>query len=403
MTTPQQQAVEQQSGLAWLAEWFLLQHQSDQRAIAATVVKKLAPLWRILNFNDLKGTQTPWIQAVTPIVQDAYEQSQQAAQQFLIDYRHASLPAAPEIPAVTGGPSVDIGTGPARVVPKVIQDEPFPAVRASVSLLSTGPGEAMKQMPAPPEDAMDAGRVLSSKVAVRIATDGGRNVVQRAVDLDRNALGYARVLNDSPCYFCAMLASRGAVYKANSFQLSNQRFRGEGVAKVHDGCRCGLRPVYKRVDGMDAIATELSDQWAANTRGLGGKDAMNAWRRHYVPPLPGAGPVFDLGSLNRQRDKLVRQGFADDSSQVRWLDRQIKHFGEPTAAGEARTVLKPAARAKQREFAKKQADYAAEMAHHHLPILEKNVASLLERGFAEDSPQVEWNRKQIARFKAALV
>lgn len=249
---------------------------------------------------------------------------------------------------------------------------------------------------------MDAGRVLSSKVAVRIATDGGRNVVQRAVDLDREALGYARVLNDAPCYFCAMLASRGAVYKANSFQLSNQRFRGEGVAKVHDGCRCGLRPVYKRADGMDAIASELSDQWAANTRGLGGQDAMKAWRRNYVPPLPGSGPVFDLGSLNRQRDKLVRQGFADDSSQVRWLDRQIKHFGEPASAGAARTALKPAVRERQRQVAKKQTESAADIAKQHLPTLEKTLASLLERGFAEDSSPVQWHRKQITRFQAAL-
>lgn len=406
----QPQSRQDQGGgaLAWLAAWLVLRHQAEQRSIAAEVVTKLAPLWKILDFNDLKNTQTPWIQAALPIVEEAYTASQWAAQRFLIDYRHANIPTAPELPAITGVPAaaVEAARAPAGALPRVIEDTPFPTVESMVSLLGTGPGEVKKQMPAPEEQAMDAGRVLSSKVAVRISIDGGRAVVRRGVDLDREAVGWARVLNVNPCYFCAMLASRGAVYKRDSFDRSNDSFEGEGVAKVHDGCRCGLRPAYSHSDTRDPTAEDAWRQWKGHAQGLPAKEAIKAFRRNYKTPPPPEVPRIDLHSLLVQRNRLLRQGFAEDSEQVRWFDQQIASFnallGNHGVIDAATRRARSTATKGATKTTKDVGESAADLARRHLPALEQTLASLLARGFSENSPQVQWNRKQITRFKAAL-
>lgn len=299
--------------LAWLAAWLVNNHQVQQESIALAVAKRLLPLWRILDFRDLKGSRTPWIQAVLPVVQAGYSASQQAAAKFMVDVRHASLPAARDLAEVT--------------------PDPFPAIQSAVSLLSTGPGEVLAQMPAEEKQAMDAGLVKSSKVSMRIVGDGGRNLVQQRVDHDRSALGFARVLDGNPCYFCSMLASRGAEFKERSFDASNAKFKGDGVAKVHDGCHCTLKPVYSQLDSRDPVSQALLKQWEANTEGFTGHDMVKAFRRNYVAPQQPPAPMFDLESLEKQREKLLRQGFGENSTQVQWVNDQITRFSSlPQAA-----------------------------------------------------------------------
>lgn len=77
--------------------------------------------------------------------------------------------------------------------------------------------------------------------AVRLSALGGREVVRSVVDGKR--IGYARVTGYDPCYFCAILASRRAVYEEDSFDESDARFTGWGTVKVHDSCQCALIPV----------------------------------------------------------------------------------------------------------------------------------------------------------------
>lgn len=74
--------------------------------------------------------------------------------------------------------------------------------------------------------------------AVRLSAMGGREQVRSSADGKR--IGYARVTGYDPCYFCVMLASRRAVFEADSFDESDPRFEGWGTAKVHDGCACAL-------------------------------------------------------------------------------------------------------------------------------------------------------------------
>lgn len=469
--------------LAWLAALLVLRHQEEQNRIAALVVARMLPLWGLLEFADLAGSQRAWIDAVLPIVQAGYEQSQRAAQQFVIDYRHAKLPAAPEVEAITGrridgaevirdavtesrtlaGESIDrfdeilrdllsrpntstgsdgadlgipdvrtdtgapeqapVDRGGRGVVAQVLSDTAFDARRAAASLLGTGPGEVQKRMPAPESEAMSAGRLLSAQVATRITTDGGRAVVQRAVELDDDAIGWARVLNVNPCAFCAILASRGAAYKRDSFKNSDPRFTDgavKGVVKVHDGCRCGLRPVYNAADFHDSTAANLYAQWrnlpGAGTRRKEKTETVaehrraqfNAFRRQFVLPDPPPAPRVDLHSLIATRARLLDEGLAETSDQVRWIDNQIARFGAlidtsytPGAAAAAARTGARRARATA-AVTTGGSETPAQVASRHLPNLRTSLRNLLARGLDEDAPQVMWHRKQIARLSAAL-
>jgi hypothetical protein len=79
-----------------------------------------------------------------------------------------------------------------------------------------------------------------------------------------------------------MLASRGLVYKEDSFEFSNEQFEGAGEQKVHDFCGCGLRPAYRDVDELPDRTAELEQMWidSGSTR-RPGETAINAFRRLY--------------------------------------------------------------------------------------------------------------------------
>lgn len=101
----------------------------------------------------------------------------------------------------------------------------------------------------------DLDKATETKIGGAVARhtqNGARQTISDGVKEDRVALGFVRVTRDEPCYFCAMLASRGLVFAEDSFDMSDPRFTGRGTAKVHDHCQCHLKPVYDR-DGDDYL------------------------------------------------------------------------------------------------------------------------------------------------------
>lgn len=115
--------------------------------------------------------------------------------------------------------------------------------------------------------------------AVRHVQNGGRQTLIDNALRDRTSLGYVRVTKDKPCFFCAMLASRGKVFEEDSFADSDPRFIGPGNVKVHDSCQCTMKPVYRSDDENMKRAKEFEDLW--QTWGAGGGDALTRFRRGY--------------------------------------------------------------------------------------------------------------------------
>jgi hypothetical protein len=131
------------------------------------------------------------------------------------------------------------------------------------------------------EAKLDTTKALTA-ATVRHAQAGGRQTIYTASGQDRVALGWVRVTRAKPCHFCAMLASRGLQYRAfkeGAFDLSNDRFTGDGDAKVHDDCGCSLKPVFTEDDPVvskNQVFVDLWERW-----GAGGGDAMVRFRRGY--------------------------------------------------------------------------------------------------------------------------
>lgn len=123
-------------------------------------------------------------------------------------------------------------------------------------------------------------RTISS-ATMRHVQNGGRQTIADATKVDRLALGYVRVTKDKPCFFCAMLASRGKVFADDSFADSDPRFVGNGTAKVHDHCECALKAVYVEKGDIALQNTEkFTDMWMRWGKGQG-NNSVKYFRKGY--------------------------------------------------------------------------------------------------------------------------
>lgn len=128
------------------------------------------------------------------------------------------------------------------------------------------------------EEALREAGARQAAAAERIAMNGGRSAIWNHMSRDRRVLGYIRLSRSgTPCGWCAMLISRGAVYRSKS---SAEFADGD---KYHDNCHCYAEPIYSREQYNSSSAYELNRRysalWPKVTRGLSGKAAVSAWRR----------------------------------------------------------------------------------------------------------------------------
>jgi hypothetical protein len=114
--------------------------------------------------------------------------------------------------------------------------------------------------------------------AERIAMNGARSAVWNHANRDKRALGYIRLSRTgTPCGWCAMLISRGPVYRSK-----NSAEYGDGD-KYHDNCHCYAEPVFSDAQysssPLYALNRKYEELWPQVTKGLSGKAAISAWRR----------------------------------------------------------------------------------------------------------------------------
>lgn len=104
----------------------------------------------------------------------------------------------------------------------------------------------------------------------KLVLDVGRTTIIDNVAADAKAKAWARVPEPGCCYFCALLATRGAVYDAHSVQF-----------RTHDHCRCHAEPVFNAYEPTAQIRQwqALYAEAAAGTRGM--KATQKAWRKAF--------------------------------------------------------------------------------------------------------------------------
>jgi hypothetical protein len=264
-----------------------LQLSRAHRAGQDQISRALANLLLVQYRRYITAGSTPeqiqaWIDASLPLVNNAYGRSAGLSGVFYA--RSRSLVGA------TGAPPS------ARA--ETLADE-----AVITGLMVTGVVGLMNKLEAgmPPALALKQSGDAAVGSAVKRALSGGRTYIQDVVTKDKTAFGYYRQTREGCCSFCAVLASRGAVFKEDSFKDSDPDFANDpdlpSTEKVHDRCHCSLWPVWRRTEDPLEDAPEQSKDFRAlwdavvNPGGrtaYSGKDALNAFRRAYDATLAAA-------------------------------------------------------------------------------------------------------------------
>jgi len=206
-----------------------------------------------LNPHDLRGSSDHLVVSVEALVKHYGRSSAALAlRQYRTDRRAADV----------------AGSAPVKMPPLPSHEDIVSTVESALSPLYGKPDE---------QTTTNAEQALESSVE-RLVLDQGRTAIIDAVRDDRQAKGWARVTEPGACYFCAMLASRGAVYKSRetaSFQAHTKHPNGSGGT-----CRCHAEPVFNAYEPTAQIR-----QWQADYKRLkgenGGSLSLIQWRRAY--------------------------------------------------------------------------------------------------------------------------
>lgn len=327
-----------------VVEFLERKHAQDQEQIADSLALSMYPLWWIMDFENLDTTSMLFTEAALPQIRTAYLQSQHLAAAFAANVRFASLPTAEPMPMTVAPVEIPAGVSALRFdlpdlgsAAEPLEFDEFPDNDVRTSLLVESNFHIKSQMPvADPTVTMQAAQVNSTGAAVRQSLKGARNVTANVVKFDKRVLGYARYTDGNPCHFCALLASRGAVYGRESFADSDASFRSNDsavqvpedyvrISKVHNNCRCTLRPVYSKSQEYDTEAKYYRSQWKKIWDQHGHKspdEVVQAWRENYKPYERKDADVSNIEAALRDREmSLLAEGFEPDSPQVRWAQR----------------------------------------------------------------------------------
>ena len=168
---------------------------------------------------------------------------------------------------------------------------PEPAIwvpdRVIASARVTGPVEFKRHLSETGSE-VAAKRTMTNTLAAsmqRQALAGQRDTVAATSLSSREIVGWRRVVDADPCFWCAMLAGRGAVYltrESAGAVGAGGRTRGTRQAgeSFHDGDECTVEPLYEDEDEPDEVLA-LQEQWRQATAGTSGAESIRAWRRHW--------------------------------------------------------------------------------------------------------------------------
>lgn len=171
--------------------------------------------------------------------------------------------------------------------------------RVDANLNATGIASFKKAIRAGqnPERAVDTMAVNLSGASTTLVLEGGREVIHDAAMADDEAIGWARITDPDPCAFCAMLASRGAVYhsRATAGAAANKKFVGDGMFKFHNHDQCLAKPIFDPEDEALVVADELYERWLKVTRGAPGQKMIDSWAQYWNQLDPADKPTVHTG------------------------------------------------------------------------------------------------------------
>lgn len=238
--------------------------QQQQAFLAAAALAEILRLWGLLRLGDVRSSWPVIRTALATLIRDRFNVSAAAGNAYYLQARSAA--------GVTG----DL---PLLELPPVPDEQLITA-----TLDSTGPYTLLAKIRAAeqPAQAAQVTAVRLSGASTRLILNGARQAVVQAVRQDSKGVAWMRVTAANPCAWCAMLASRGPVYKTAQ----------EAGFKAHNHCRCTAQAVFSASDAAALRDNDLYQQWKQVTEGLSGKSALRAWRRYWDAAHPGVPGVM---------------------------------------------------------------------------------------------------------------
>lgn len=258
------------------------EHRAAQVAIASEAIQEFLPLWSLLDPLRLDETTPAWLDQVVRLIERYRLLSARRAFDYFQAFKAAESPQV-------GGP-VEYREPPVELRPLLVSMTVVGPVREkqvvrrlSSRLEGLSGAERERELDRIRSRASAEALESAAKALQRHVLDGGREVLTEAVNSDRDAVGWARVTDSDPCYFCAMLASRGFVYESRDTALRSSGVRGNQRLgqPFHDGCGCTAEPRFHRDAPLPGDADLYSQLWDDTTQGLSGKAAVRAFRRAY--------------------------------------------------------------------------------------------------------------------------
>lgn len=261
------------------------QQQAQQLGLIAALVA--AYFIRAMgNGENIQGATPGWVALLLPRLERERQESARRATRYFTLARALetapgpSLPSLPSTSPTRPSPALEVAEAPA---PSLV----LPREAVTTSLAVTGPVALRRSLRRgePFETAVRKAASGAAGAAVRHVGNGGREALSQLVREETRAFGWVRHTRARPCWFCAMLASRGPVYKDDSFDESDPRFEDGDVSsnvKVHDRCQCFLVPLFDRGSEMPGPVNEFAELWAESTKGTFGSKMRKAFRDAYA-------------------------------------------------------------------------------------------------------------------------
>lgn len=263
-------------------------HRLAQAYLAASVVGSIRDLFMDnIDLEDIDGSTRGFIRKALPLILRNRDASRRMATTYLRRFRDVELRALMDHEHLRAEASVDLGEvarwdSAEDIELGDVDDYLDHPQDVAAELYAAGAHVAKQDVKKGRTPAKIRERAANSVAAqaMKQVSDGARAPIRREVERgNHGAGGYFRVVDADPCPFCAMLAARGPVYSAKSFQDSNGLFSGDGQFKVHAGCGCSMEPIFGR-GGSPVPETNkrLADEWARIASGR--NDPWNTWRRY---------------------------------------------------------------------------------------------------------------------------
>lgn len=228
------------------------EHRRQQLTLRAATLRDLVALWATIDPANLAGTIGPFTQAAAVLVRARNRDSSGLAARYFRTFRTVEGIAGTATARLAQVPAAEAVTG---------------ALRGSAL---TGIINARKRGLSPASAARN-GLVKVSGSAANLVIGGSRDTILGSIVADPAGARWQRITAGDPCAFCALIASRGAVFTAETSDFES-----------HDHCACEPEPAYpgSRMTDRARFWSEQFDRAQQDVSVTGtSNDALNRFRR----------------------------------------------------------------------------------------------------------------------------